>query len=472
MSDLPQFHQLVWFGPSSESPLAAYPTSLSTFADWELAHVEIHDFSLNGKFVASVDKAYGYEWAIFPGSGGFGIPAPAPTSWDQALDIVQIPFFPSTEHRLLEAGGTVSSLVRLLTRTDTLQVHIFVNGAGVQQINLPSVSVPRTDFEFSFDIPQNLKPGDHVSAIAINPGTGEQQVFLSGQIAQPSSMWSGALLEADRTYPWMVRYPSVVENPSLAIRLNGVVAETVPVVGSGHEHVFPVLIPPYAERGDTVMVETTEPNPRPVILGQVIRTINSMSLGQGSFRVRVEVEDGVAPVDGAVVNILDSNEDPIGVYGRTVNGGSVEFNLDPGAYRAVITSMSGFQPHSPVPFAVVDESVVVNLLFERFNVTEAEDPELCNVYAVVRNIDGTPSVGSPVVATVEGTPPMLDGSVISSVSMSANTDGNGIARLTLIRSDQFVLGGRYEITAGDRVVRYWVPDQSAAILTLELAVPQ
>ena len=195
------------------------------------------------------------------------------------------------------------------------------------------------------------------------------------------------------------------------------------------------------------------------------------STGSGPNRLTITAIDGDSvPVAGVMVDLLDSNDNRLGLFATTDAFGVVVFDLQAATYKATIRSTAGLLLSAPVVMAV-GADVSYNLPLVRTETTIQASPDLCIVATYVLDSALNPVPGAVVTANVSNDATLVDDAIATRILTQTVADANGYFQLRLPRQDQFTAGGRYTINVKAangadifRTVTGFIPNQATCNL--------
>lgn len=189
--------------------------------------------------------------------------------------------------------------------------------------------------------------------------------------------------------------------------------------------------------------------------------------GTGANLVTITVNDTLSSVvAGARVTIKNSAQTAVIATGETNLLGIVTFNLDNGSYKALVTT-TPFYESLAVQTLTVSGTTTATFTLTPTTISSPVDPGLCAVYLDIYTGSGVAAAGIIVYATPEFTPLYTSTVLITTQKLSATSDVNGRATLTLIRKDQITSQNKaYRITCEDLGINVAVevPNQSTVDL--------
>lgn len=170
------------------------------------------------------------------------------------------------------------------------------------------------------------------------------------------------LVESERSYTLLVRYPSRETDPVLSIKRNGASVDTLILSGTGSVFTAEVTIPASLLQ-DVITVETQEGKPRIVFYGLVIEAVEELILEESSnrFNVKFIIRDvNTAIVPSALVYVTREPDASARVLrrGYTNSAGQIEFDLVPGHYY-LWRNRDDFEFDDPVEFEVDEDGSVI-----------------------------------------------------------------------------------------------------------------
>ena len=202
----------------------------------------------------------------------------------------------------------------------------------------------------------------------------------------------------------------------------------------------------------------------PVVVG-VVGIYRLSSSGGGLVTVAVKIidedESGVA---GCRVGIEGSGRST-----TTDDNGDAKLHLSAGEYTLIVATPSGFSTPESTPIVVASDSLNIQIETASETLPGSTDPALCNVAVDVIDENGQPIQGALVFARIAEDFQLAANAAVFNTKSESETDVNGRAVLTLIRSSQFASGGEYTITINtvfdSRTFSYLVPDSAASVAT-------
>lgn len=182
--------------------------------------------------------------------------------------------------------------------------------------------------------------------------------------------------------------------------------------------------------------------------------------GEGAYTGTLTVNDGTTGLEGVVVNATRGG---VLIASGTTNASGQITNWVFGAFSYTLAArLSGYQPETDTLTVSGNgwtKSISLDLLA---SITPPSSPLLSTVYFAVK-LGTTPVEGAVCKANLLDISHASDGTILSNAQISATTDSDGAAELSLVRYDQITKGtGRYAI---------WVEVAGQKIASVETTIP-
>ncbi len=185
--------------------------------------------------------------------------------------------------------------------------------------------------------------------------------------------------------------------------------------------------------------------------------------GTGARTISVTVDDGVDPLEGAVVRLTKGIETAVG---RSDAGGEFALNVDDGTW-VVAASLAGYSYGGSTLVVDGDEALTISLTV--VVITPAADPDQSTGALQTFDGQGAPQ-GNVEVSFRLITQPDGEGLSLSSDDFTLTSDEDGLLEAPFARLATYV-GSRGATAGGGRQATFTVPDEASFLLPAILGAP-